>query len=158
MTQVAQAHDAGLGYWLTIWFLGTPASGTHNLVSSLGSSAYNDLYGISLTGALTSTPTSFDGQVSGAASSITCTLSTTGNPWYFGVANGSALSGTANATLLDSSNPNFQADFDSNGIASTASMTVTRSGVARIGLAAVAIQAAAVASGAHNLAALGAGS
>lgn len=138
MTQIVQLHDATLGYYITLFFLGNPASGTHDLVSSMPST-YNDLYGVSYTGASTTDPTSFDAQFSGSATSISVTLSNANNAWYFGVGNGQALSGTTNATLLDTSNPTFQADFDSNGIASSNTMTISRSGTARIGLAAFAI-------------------
>lgn len=141
MTQIVQVAEPGLSYWLTVFFLGNPASGSHNLVSS-HSSVYSDLYGVSYTGANTSNPTSFDNQSSASATTITNTLSTSNNAWFFGVANGDSLSGTVNATQLDTSNATFQADYDSNGIASSTSMTVTRSGSNRIGLASIAIEEA----------------
>jgi hypothetical protein len=139
MTQVVQVAQGGLGYWMSVFFLANPSTGANNLVTSM-TSCYNQIYAASYSGASTSTPTSFDNQASAAATSITNTMSTTGNAWYFGVANGSALTGTTNATQLNTPNPTFQASYDSNGIASSSSMTVSRTGTARIGLASVAFQ------------------
>ena len=144
MSQVVQVADAGLGYWMTVFFLASPASGANNLVTSM-TSAYNQIYAASYSGASTSTPTSFDNQKATSATTITDTLSTTGNAWYFGMANGATLVGTVNATQLNTANATFQASYDSNGIASTSSMTVTRVGLGRIGLAGVAFQEASTA-------------
>lgn len=141
MTQVVQVAQPGLGYWMTIFFLASPASGANNVVTSM-TSTFNQVYAASYSGASTSTPTSFDNQASSSATTITDTLSTTGNAWYFGVANGASLSGTVNATQLNTPNPTFQASYDSNGIAGSTSMTVTRPTAARLGLAAVAFQEA----------------
>lgn len=74
--------------------------------------------------------------------------------------NGIGMSGTTNATLLDTDNPTFQADFDSNGIAGSNTMTITNSGTNYIGIAAIALQAAAGAATPqvlHNLGLLGVG-
>lgn len=136
MTQVVQVAQPGLGYWMTIFFLANPASGANNVVTSM-TSAYNQVYTASYSGASTATPTSFDNQASSSATTITDTLSTSNNAWFFGIANGASLSGTVNATQLNTPNPTFQASYDSNGIAGSTSMTVTRPTAARLALAAV---------------------
>ncbi len=138
MTKIVTATNSA-NYWLTVFFLGNPTSGTHNLVSS-NTSVYNSLYGVSYTGASTANPTVSDNQISASAASITDTLSTANNAWYVGLGNGQSLTGTTNATLLDTDNPTFQADFDSNGAAGSNSMTISRSPNGIIGLAAVALQ------------------
>jgi hypothetical protein len=135
MTQISQFHNTTFGYWMTTYFLGTPTSGTHNLVSVVPSS-YSDLYGESFTNAATTTPT--------------CTLSTAGSAWYFGVANGSALVGTVNAVQVDTSNATFQADFDSAGAATSNSMTVTRAPAGRLTVAAFAFKVAGGSTGNSN--------
>lgn len=141
MTQIAQEASNPANATLTLWFQANPSTGTHNIVSGVsGGAVTNGLTFVAYTGASQSNPSSVGNPAFAGALSITATLSTTSSPWYFCMCYGASLTGTANATALDTINANFQNSFDSDGIAGSTSMTVSRSPSGAIGMVAAAVQ------------------
>ncbi len=146
MTQIVSFYDTLGNATLSIFFLASPSSGTHNIVSSFSTTVYNQLYFSTYTGADTATPSS-SGHNEATGTSISVTgLTSTGSAWFVAVGRGTTpVSGTTNLTLLDTANPTFQASFDSNGTVSSGTATISAN-AGRIALAAVSFQPTPVAS------------
>jgi hypothetical protein len=130
MTQLVTVLNTNAVENITIFYLANPATGTHNLISSLGTSSYNILTYAAYTGASNSAPTSYGSNTTTSATSLSVTgLSTANSNWFVGFAVANTFVSGTNATSLVNTNSGYQVMFDSNGIASSGTAQVG-SGVA----------------------------
>lgn len=127
-----QNANPGAVYWQNIWMLAAPASGTHNVVVSAGSSIHIETYIASWTGVSATKCQQVSSQQSGSGDPFNSTLTTlSGNSWTAAFINSSVgvVVGSGSTLRTSDTSPTFTAGIvDSNGVVALGSVTLAVAG------------------------------
>lgn len=146
LTLIQKSNVVGGDRWIYQHHIGSPASGTHNLIASASGSVYIGVCGSSYTGSVTTIPTVFAISTTDTSPQTISVTVGVANSWLIGAGRSQAADVTAGTGTTRRAGDGFGGGagiagiFDSNGALATGSRSLQVTGASTVGLGVAALE------------------